>query len=557
MDKVKAAFSKAFNFVKGKLASVSKKILIGVGAGAAVLIVSLIILAAILNQTKYAVLYSNASSTEASEIIAYAKDTLGVDDIKLNANGDIIVPEDQVEELRVNLSIAGYPKSTFNYDLYSSSVSMFSSSDEIREYQRQQLESNLRATFCYFEGVNDAIVILNIPENDDYVISSSAEESSAAVTLDLRTTLTSEQIDGMYNLLANSVPGLDRNNITITDNTGAQLIPGASESDSDIETQRLQLYYQRLNYSDKLKSELEEDIRTVMNGAFDEFNVSVGLILNYDNEVLEETLYSGTNVDEDGNQSGIVSDETYKSAASGTAAEGGVVGTTINSDISPDYPTLEVEAGDDFYYEAAREINYKVNETKRQVESNGYKIDTLSASVVVKSNNDFTTEEETRWRNIIARAIGADPENVAIRTAAFVETSSNLVSGDSIRVNNVSSGSLVMIAVIIVLGVILIVLLILALRAPGARKRRRPINKLAPAAAGAINMGGYSETGEDAENIAKVSSNAPNDTDFELTSLDDTPETRDEALKREIQDFSRNNPEIVAQLIRNWIRGDE
>lgn len=46
--------------------------------------------------------------------------------------------------------------------------------------------------------------------------------------------------------------------------------------------------------------------------------------------------------------------------------------------------------------------------------------------------------------------------------------------------------------------------------------------------------------------------------EFELTSLNaDAPETREEALKREIQDFSKHNPEIVAQLIRNWMRGDE
>ena len=50
----------------------------------------------------------------------------------------------------------------------------------------------------------------------------------------------------------------------------------------------------------------------------------------------------------------------------------------------------------------------------------------------------------------------------------------------------------------------------------------------------------------------------PESTEFEIASLtEETAETREEALKREIQDFSRNNPEIVAQLIRTWIRGEE
>lgn len=48
------------------------------------------------------------------------------------------------------------------------------------------------------------------------------------------------------------------------------------------------------------------------------------------------------------------------------------------------------------------------------------------------------------------------------------------------------------------------------------------------------------------------------ETEFELTSLsEEQPETRDEALKREIRDFSKNNPEIVAQLIRSWMRGED
>jgi flagellar M-ring protein FliF len=33
-------------------------------------------------------------------------------------------------------------------------------------------------------------------------------------------------------------------------------------------------------------------------------------------------------------------------------------------------------------------------------------------------------------------------------------------------------------------------------------------------------------------------------------------QTKEQALKKEIGEFSTNNPEIVAQLIRTWIKGD-
>jgi flagellar biosynthesis/type III secretory pathway M-ring protein FliF/YscJ len=34
-------------------------------------------------------------------------------------------------------------------------------------------------------------------------------------------------------------------------------------------------------------------------------------------------------------------------------------------------------------------------------------------------------------------------------------------------------------------------------------------------------------------------------------------ETREQALKRQIKEFSANNPEMVAQLLRIWIKEDE
>ena len=46
--------------------------------------------------------------------------------------------------------------------------------------------------------------------------------------------------------------------------------------------------------------------------------------------------------------------------------------------------------------------------------------------------------------------------------------------------------------------------------------------------------------------------------EFELQSLSEGDDnSRDAVLKREIRDFSKSNPEIVAQLIRTWMKGDE
>lgn len=555
MDKVKNGFLKIGNFVKTKASSLSKKAIICILAVAAAVIVSIVILSVILGQTRYKVLFTGVSSSEAGEILKYARETLGITDIKMNEKYDIMVNEKEEEEARVALSIAGYPKTGYNYDIWSNGVSIFSSKTEIREIQRQELQNELSETLRFFENVDSALVTLSIPEDDSYVLSTAVKESSAGIVLNLRKNLSAEAIDGMYNLVANSVPGLKRTNITITDQTGAELFPEMASSSAEEESERIQIEYQRMSFLQKMKEDYEEDIRAVLSSIFDDVNVSVGLRLNYDNQVTESITYTGPNRDENGNMMGIISDETYKNAFGGIAKDGGVIGTFINSDISPDYPTLTVEEGDQFYSETSRVLNYKVNEEKKQIEKNGASVDHLSAGVVVKSNNTFTNEEEEKWRKTIADAIGTDIDFVSIKTSPFIETTNPSIGGESFGITNISGESMALLAIIIVLGIILIVLLILALNAPGSRKKRRAAAATVRVPANTAPAG----EGEDEFEFSKSENPAPvESSDFEIASLtEEAPETREEALKREIQDFSRHNPEIVAQLIRTWIRGEE
>lgn len=557
MDKVKNTLLKIGTAVKDKVSSLSKKTIIIASAVFGVLVLSTVIFSVIMSQTHYAVLYSGVTNSEASEIVQYARETLGVTDIKINGNGDILVDEKQAEDVRVALAVANYPKSGFNYDIFNG-ANAFSTNTELKERQKQQLEVNLMVTLRNFNKVSDALVILNIPPKDDYVLTSEQVPSSASVALTLKEDLTAEAVDGMYNLVATSVPGLNRDNITITDQNGVQLFADYSTPNIQEQSEALQMQYKRMAYSKDVKVDLEDSIKGILSGAFEDVRVSVGVILNFDKQVSEVLEYSAPNIDEDGFQHGIVDNETIKQATGGVGTNGGLPGTSTNADISPDYPTLATDEDGQYYTEYQREINYKVNETKSQIEKDGCTFDRLSASVVVKSNNEFTDEEETRWRNTIANAIGADPDFVSIKTAPFVEVTNPGIEGGNISIGNISSEGMILLAVIIVLGVVLIVLLILALNAPGARRKRRSGGYAAntvPAAAGAAVGGGEEGEGEymQGDRPARV-----DDGEFELTSLNaDAPETREEALKREIQDFSKNNPEIVAQLIRNWMRGDE
>ena len=43
----------------------------------------------------------------------------------------------------------------------------------------------------------------------------------------------------------------------------------------------------------------------------------------------------------------------------------------------------------------------------------------------------------------------------------------------------------------------------------------------------------------------------------DIQSHRDSLDSKDEALKKELKDFSSQNPEIAAQLIRTWLRGED
>lgn len=557
MDKVKETLGKLWGTVKTKWTDIGKKGHIIFFSVIGVLVASAVVLAILLNHTDYAVLYTGASSEETAEILTVIRSDLGTTDVNINANGDILVPEKEVENLRVQLSMLGYPKSTFNYDIWDSGVGMFSTESDKRVKEKQQLQENLRATLTMYDGVDSAVVILAIPETNDYVISNSRDGASASVVLMLNKELSTSVIQGIYNLVRTAVPGLKEENITVTDGEGnllttEEIVQQQEENGED----EIDLYNKRLEVQNNITAILKDKLVELFDGVFPDFRVGVDIQLNYDTQVTQITEYTPS-VDSEGNRGGMVNNEKYVSAGGGEAAEGGIVGTTVDADISPDYPTYQVGDGDEFYFEWQKEINYLVNEEIRQIQKEGYSYDNISATVVVDATGISQAETE-EWQNVIANAIGADYDRVTFKAHPFTldGTDGSQIGSDGTVV--VPGGRDVWIFVIIALGVILVVLLVIALFASGSGKKRAKIRRAAAVATPSAEQLSAFGSSMDAEEEMKHSYDNNENEDYEIQSLTETSdESREAMLKKEIRDFSKTNPEIVAQLIRTWLKNDE
>ena len=554
MDKVKEVFGKFFGTVKTRWTALDKKIKIVVLSVLAVVVVSLIILIVINSVKRYDVLYTNATREEATEIITVLEGELGETEVRYT-NGNILVPAEKVETLRAQLAVKGYPKSAFNYDIWDNGIGMFSTESDKRVKQVQQLQENLRATLATFDGVESALVILSIPDNDNYVISNTRDEPGASVVLTLSEPLSVNTIEGIYNLVRTAVKGLKQENITVTDSKG-QLLTTDTVANALDSTDEVELYYKRLEFQKTISGILDDKLGELLKKVFPDYRIGVDVRLNYDPTVKQITEYTPS-VESEGNRGGMVQDEEYVSAGGGNAEEGGLVGTTVNADISPDYPTLRIGEGDEFYYETQRKIHYLVNEAITQVEKDGYSYENISASVIVDGDpENFTQANIEDWEKLIADAIGTTVDKVSFIPTNFTLDRTGEGAGDGSVI--VQGGRNTLVFIIIALGILLIILLITALVAAGSSKKRLKARRAAAVAASSGNAPSAVNISYDEEEMRRRTESEA-DYDFELQSLsgEEDQASRDALLKKEIRDFSTTNPEIVAQLIRTWMKGEE
>ena len=80
-----------------------------------VVIAIIIVLCVLFNSNKStAVLFSGLSSSEAGEIATAIQSLDNSPEVTVNSSGDVIVPADQADSLRMQMWAQGYPKSTTN-----------------------------------------------------------------------------------------------------------------------------------------------------------------------------------------------------------------------------------------------------------------------------------------------------------------------------------------------------------------------------------------------------------------------------------------------------------
>lgn len=494
----------------------------------------------------YATLFTELSQTDMTAITSYLTEN-GVSDFRIVEDDTIMVPADQEVQLKAQLVSQGYVNSgyAYNYSTYLDNVSALTTESERQQLALYELNDSTSAVIRSMEGVKDATVRFTPGEDNTYVLDSgNVVEASAYVKVTMKdgVPLSDTMADGIRNLVSSAIQGLKVENVTIVDSYGNTYAPDDGLGDLE-DSSAL-----KLRLEEQVNNTLEKKILSVLEPIYGAENVSVSVnsIVDVDKVYTDSTNYSTEDWAADGstNGEGIIGQKIYdnrlEADENGTA--GGTVGTDTNADI-PTYPENEgeMEPGNGVV-SSTGQTNYLVDEENKQVERVGGTIADVMVSVTINEAVSGDVDLDDLYPHV-ARAAGittADQmEKVHILIAPFntgdntpVDTDEDTTAEDGLLIDSwilyAALGGLVLFVLILVLVLLLI------------RRHRRK-----KAAALAAEM-------EQPAEMLQEAAPTPEGADIMEMQTEKSME-----LRKDVRKFAEENPEIAAQMVRNWLKEGE
>ena len=494
----------------------------------------------------YATLFTELSQTDMTAITSYLTEN-GVSDFRIVEDDTIMVPADQEVQLKAQLVSQGYVNSgyAYNYSTYLDNVSALTTESERQQLALYELNDSTSAVIRSMEGVKDATVRFTPGEDNTYVLDSgNVVEASAYVKVTMKdgVPLSETMADGIRNLVSSAIQGLKVENVTIVDSYGNTYAP--DDGLGDLEDSAAL----KLRLEEQVNNTLEKKIMSVLEPVYGAENVSVSVnsIVDVDKVYTDSTNYSTEDWAADGstNGEGIIGQKIYDNAynADENGAVGGTVGTDTNADI-PTYPENEgeMEPGNGVV-SSTGQTNFLVDEENKQVQRVGGTIADVMVSVTINEAVSGGVDVDDLYPHV-ARAAGittADQmEKVHILIAPFntgdntpVDTDEDTTTDDGLLVDSwilyAALGGLVLFVLILVLVLLLI------------RRHRR---KKAAALAAELEQSGE---------MLQEAAPTPEGADIMEMQTEKSME-----LRKDVRKFAEENPEIAAQMVRNWLKEGE
>lgn len=560
-DQIKRYLDPIKNFW-GNLTKKKKIIILSVLAGIVLLSVAIGVM---LNAQPYVVLYPGLDHDEAVQVMTEIKDR-GIS--YKEDNGTIYVPKDQENALRMDLSNEGHPKTAPNYDFFTKNTNIMSTDFEKKTIEKYQMNQRLEAVVKTLDGVENASVTISIPDSNSYAWDSTTSAPSASVTVTLKSgkTLQATQVNGIKQLISKSVPNLKADDVAVIDTaTGEELSATENAAGTQMDISQFKLAIEK-----SYQKDIEASVMKVLVPVFGTGNVQVSAksVMDVDKKIQDIITYKPSTTD---NKGVITESNTQKEQQlNGTSSTGGVAGTQTNSNVTT-YPGVTVN-GNVIYTKDDQSYKYLVSQVKEQIQGDAASVKDMTISVVINKAM-MDNNQKSQISSLVANAAAIDPSKVAVYSAAF--------AGSSAVPANASAGFAPTMNQILIyggaaLGLIILIIIIVAVAVSSKRKKSR--QELMGADVEATVPEDFYELGKAADGEAAEGDSVPEERE-EMVPEEETEQvkaekekmralkelekaraaqaSKEEALREKLQDFSSQNPEIAAQLIRMWLRGDD
>ncbi|WP_306212995.1 flagellar basal-body MS-ring/collar protein FliF [Actinoplanes sp. RD1] len=480
----------------------------------------------------YSPLFSNLSSKDASAIVESLQKT-GTPYELANGGGTIMVPQDQVYDLRLQLSGEGLPgESDTGYALLDQQGITTSDFMQHTNYQRA-LEGELSNTIKSIDGVEAATVHLVMPQKDVFADDQNKTTASVLVQSSASQPLSNEQVQAIVNLVASSVEGLDPKQVTVAGADGKILSAGggqalASGSGSGDDSPTVQ-------FQNRLNTSLQNMLDAVVGPGHSV--VTTTAELNFDDtQTTTKTYTSDPSV---AALAESISREAYNGNGTGS---GGVLGPD-NIQV-PNGTTSSTGTGQ--YENTSTTRNNAVNETTQVSNAAPGKIDRLSVSVLL----DATTAgavNQADVQQLVSAAAGIDAtrgDTIAVSAMPF-DTSAATAAKDALAQATAAETAAKQTSLIKTAAMALVVLFLIFLAWRWSRKQKKR-KSLTPAELQHLEE---MQAALEQQRLAQLNAAIPNPA---IEAANATHEALEER-QREIEQMVEDQPEEMAALLRGWL----
>ncbi len=392
----------------------------------------------------------------------------------------------------------------------------------VREAQFNIATANALATGLeIIDGVASAKVSLFIAPESSFALSTpSQSRASVILTLDDGFQFSQEQVNGIVNIILNTVENLEKDSISIIDQTGIPLNGFSSETEAFLASS---------NYDQKLKVEstINSKMIDLLGVVYGRNNIQIisSVSLDFDDETTSSTAYAPP---VEGEVDGMIRsiNEIKESVSSGSTAEG-VPGTDSVTDTT-EYPT----GGDtgSSVESTSKLVNYELNEVNKVITKAKGEITDIQVAVIVNSkvlpDNILTDDHKQDLVDLVTTAAGIETRSVKVSAMEFTDNEYGGELYDS-DLDQVAPGIPLWLVGLIVGIIALVVIAFFIFTKSKTNKERK-------------------------DEITKIQAEEEQKRQDELEEIRTDVEDKS-SPKYQIEKFIDANPEAVASLLRSWM----